>query len=185
MSNPVARHPLLLDACAVINFAASRRFEDLATVHGGFRLVDIVANEAHFVRNGGTGEDADERESIDLGALITAGHVSVEPGATEDELDSYVQFATDLGDGESMTLAIALHRGHTVVTDDRKASRVAVENDITLATTLEIFGAWEVTENPSMSEVRTALINLRDRGRYVPQRNHPLRHWWEQHMTNE
>jgi len=186
MQGPSVTIPsLLLDACALINFAASRRFDELALVHGGFVLVDLVAEEAHFVRKGGPGEDASDREEIDLEPLIGAGRLTIVSAATDQELNSFIQFATVLGDGESMTLAVALHRRFGVVTDDRKASRIAASNGIKVLTTLDVLRAWEQSACPSQSEVRAALVDLQERGCYVPHRSHPLRSWWEERMGAE
>ncbi len=178
-----ALSPLLLDACVVINFAASRRFEELAAACNGFSIVDVVVAEAHFVRKGGTADDANEREAIVLDGLIDTGHLRVEDAANDEELDAFVRFAADLGDGESMTLAIALHRGHNIVTDDRKASRIAAAHGIKITSTLEVLRTWAMTADPGESEIRRALVDLRERGRYVPPQNHPLRYWWDQHIN--
>lgn len=168
----------LLDACVVINLYASRRMAAvLETVPGVVAVADVVAAESRYVRRGGLDEDAEEPEPIDLAPLLDAGQLSVLT-ATDDELDTYVDFLADLDDGEAMTLALAVHRRCAVVTDDRRVRR-ALGNRAPLRSTLDLVRAWADGEAISAEVLRAVLTDLGERGTYRPGRGHPHRGWWD------
>ena len=170
---------LLLDACAVINLYACGHMSDiLASTSTSCGIVTQVRREALFVRRGGTGEDARDQVSIDLEDVVARHLLQVVPDASEDELNTFIDLTVDLGDGEAMTAAIALHRGYTVVTDDRVARRV-INGRIPTMASLELIKRWADERNVPRDVIATALVNLRQRGSYLPARTHPLRPWWD------
>lgn len=158
--------PILLDACVV-----------LETVPGPVAVADVEAAESLSVRRGGPGDDAKEREAIDLAPVIASGRLSVLT-ATDDELDTFVDFLADLDEGEAMTLALAVHRGGVVVTDDRRVTR-ALAGRAPLRSTLDLVKDWAEHDAIPPHALRTVLSDIRDRGTYQPGRMHPLRGWWD------
>lgn len=169
----------LLDACVVINLYASRRMEDiLATIPGSVAVVDVVAAESLYVRRGGTADDADEPEPIDLAPIIDAGRLSVLT-ATDDELDTFIDFLADLDEGEAMTLDLAVHRGCVVVTDDRRVRR-ELGDQAPLRSTLDLVKEWADGADLSPEVLRAVLRDLGERGTYRPGRGHPHRRWWDE-----
>jgi predicted nucleic acid-binding protein len=121
-------HLTLLDACAVINFAASRHLEQIVwTIPGRVAITEIVEREALNVKSGGGGDDHDERERIHLASLVEGGHLEVLSPHSDDEYLTFINYAVELDDGEAMTFALAEHRNAIVVTDDRKAIRLAAQ----------------------------------------------------------
>lgn len=170
----------LLDACAVINFFATTNMDQiLASIPGPVAVVDIVAAEPLFVRRGDSGDDADEREPVDLAPLVSGGLLTVIDSDDEAELLTYLDFALEVDSGEAMTAALALHRNATVVTDDRKALRLLMNHGIPAQSTLAILKACCEQIAAPEQIARTMLWNLRVRARYVPGRNHEHRTWWE------
>lgn len=168
----------LLDACVVINLAASRQpTEILDAVSGPVAVADLVAAESLYVRRGGPGHDAKEPEPIDLGLPIASGRLSVLT-ATEVELETFVDFLADLDEGEAMTLALAAHRGCVVATDDRRVTR-SLAGRAPLRSTLDLVKAWADRETVPPHLLRTVLTDIRERGTYQPGRGHPLRGWWD------
>jgi predicted nucleic acid-binding protein len=171
--------PLLLDACALINlYACGHAREILASSAMPCAIVSQVRHETLFIRRGGQGEDAGERIPIDLNDQLSQGLLQVVPEAIEDELNTFIDLAVELGDGEAMTAAIALHRGHTVVTDDRVALRV-IGNRVPTKPSLQLIKDWIEREQISREVASRALLSLRQRGSYLPGTNHPLRSWWD------
>lgn len=65
-----------------------------------------------------------------------------------------------------------------VATDDRKAERVLADR-VPLRSTLDLVKAWAAHGSVDQATLRAAVIDLRDRGSYVPRRAHPLRAWWD------
>jgi len=170
----------LLDACAVVNLYATRRMEDiLAAVDGPVAVADIVEREAQYVFQGGDGEDAREREPIDLQPWVSQGVLTVIEATHEEELLTFIDLTQELDDGEAMTAALAVHRGFTVVTDDRKAVRVLTGRAVTFRSTLDLVKTWADQQAIGSDALRVVLIDLRERGNYYPSRRHPLRSWWD------
>jgi hypothetical protein len=175
---------LLLDACSLINLYATRRIAAILGSHPGrFGVVDTVRREAGYVFRGGDGPDATEREPIDLGPLEKMGLITTLAADSEDETLTYIDLTLEMDDGEAMTGAIAVHGGFTVVTDDRKALRVLSERGVTCETTLDLIKGWAERTNVPRNELRMALLNVRQRARYVPHRTHHLRAWWDEAMS--
>lgn len=170
----------LLDACAVVNLYATRRMEHiLAAIDGPVAVADVVEREAQYVFQGGDGEDARERELIDLQPWVSQGVLTVIEVTHEEELLTFIDLTQELDDGEAITAALAIHRGFTVVTDDRKAVRVLTSRAVTLRSTLDLVKTWADQQAVSSEVLRTVLTDLRERGNYYPSRRHPLRGWWD------
>lgn len=170
---------LLLDTCALINlYACGHIAEILRAMPSSVGIVSSVRRESLFIRRGGSGDDARDRFPIHLDDVLTGRLLEIVPEATEDELSTFVDLSTQLGDGEAMTAAIALHRGHTVVTDDRVALRV-IGDRVPTKLSLQLIKDWIEREQVSREIVSQALLSLRQRGSYLPGRNHPLRSWWD------
>src|SRR5207249_207764 len=103
----------LLDACAVVSLYATRQMKEiLRAVNGKVAVADLVATEAQFVFRGGNGEDARERDPIDLGPLIGDGILSVLAADVEDELLAFIDLTRVFsrqgrgGQGEAMTASL-------------------------------------------------------------------------------
>lgn len=169
---------ILLDACVVINLFASRHMAAiLDTAPGQVAVADLVVAESLYVRRGGAGDDANEPEPVDLSPLIATNRLSVLT-ATDEELETFVGLTLDVDDGEAMTLALAIHRQATVVTDDRKVKRV-LAGRAPLRSTPDLIKDWADQANVPEPVLRLALIDVQQRGSYLPGRTHPLRTWWD------
>lgn len=174
--------PILLDACCLLNLAATGRMVAILRDHPGrFAVAERVVAETLYLRRGGKGDDAEEREAIDLTPLIAAGLLTVLRVDTRAEAASLIDFADQLDDGEAMTCALALHRGFVVGTDDRKARRLCDARTPSLAThiTSMLLRAWVETMQVSDAELGPLLRAIRERARFVPGRNDPLLAWWD------
>ncbi|HEX3723003.1 MAG TPA: hypothetical protein VHV31_09440, partial [Nitrolancea sp.] len=125
-------------------------------------------------------DDAREPVTIDLANLVQMGLLRVVPDASEDELNTFIDFTLELGDGEAMTAALALHRGHAVATDDRVARRV-LNSRVPIRSSLDLIKQWVDRQGVAPAIIKTALRNLRQRGSYLPGDQHPLKPWWDQY----
>lgn len=169
----------MLDACAVVNLWACRRMAEIvAVVEGRVAIAEVVRREAQYVLAGGSGPEALEREAVDLVPLMASGALDLIATDDEDELLTFIDLTQQLGDGEAMTLAIALHRSGVIVTDDRKAIRVANEIGVSILTSLDLVKRWAEVASIARPELRRTLGDMRERGRFEPSRQHPLRLWW-------
>ncbi|MGH2616434.1 MAG: hypothetical protein ACRDJC_14420 [Thermomicrobiales bacterium] len=156
----------------------------MTTIDGPVAVVDVVAREAQYVFRGGTGEDAREREPVVLQPFVDDGLLRMLATEDEEELLTFIDLIQDIGPGEAMTAALAIHRGCIVVTDDRKASRVLRDRGVTLRTSLEVIRVWSERSHLSREKLRAVLTDLRQRGRYEPPRAHALRDWWDAVMES-
>jgi hypothetical protein len=167
-----------------MNLYATRWMHQILVANGGpFAVVDAVAREAQYVFRGGAGEHARDREPVSLQPMLDAGLLTVLATDDEDELLTFIDVSAELGAGEAMTAALAIHRGCIVVTDDRKASRVLRSRGVALRGSLDLIHVWSGIPAISRSLLRTALVDLRQRGNYDPPRMHPLRAWWDEVMN--
>jgi predicted nucleic acid-binding protein len=95
------------------------------------------------------------------------------PGEYE-EFNSFLQFAGELGDGEAMSLAIALHRGWVLATDDNKAAKMAAAESVETISTPEIIKDWTELDESNLANLRTVLRAIEERARFKPPRNSRL-----------
>src|ERR1019366_1772259 len=119
-------------------------------------------------------------EPVDLQKLIAAGILTPCQMEEGTEVDLYVAYAEDLDDGEAMSLAVAQSRHLALVTDERKALRLARENapELSLITTTEIIHTWAEGKEPS--EVIAVVHSILTRARFRPADSDPLAPWWHQ-----
>jgi len=122
---------VLLDACCLINlFATGRTEEILQALSYRFavaryvveeEVLEIDAEEADPTAASGEG-----RVSLHplLAELVEKGILEQLDVDSEEEQGELLRFAAELDDGEAHTSALALVRGASVATDDRKAIRV-------------------------------------------------------------
>ena len=172
---------VILDACGAINLYASGRFVAiLAAVGHDWYLPSAVERESQVYRQ----PDPDDPERlvaspIDFATAIDAG--ALRRCDCEDDRESalYVELAARIGDdGESMGLAIARCRGWSVLTDDKKARRIAGELGVPVLATPEILRRWAVAARPDPDELSRTLGAIERFANYRPGRNSTDRAWW-------
>jgi len=156
---------VLLDACCLINLLATGRCEEiLGRLPYRFATSRLVADREVLSQS---------LEPMENLALLDL--------ATEDELACFARFAADLDDGEASVCALAVARGATVATDDRKALRVLgqVAPGIASLQTPEILYAWAHLTRATERDIAETLLAVRQRGRFHPRRDAPRFEWWE------
>lgn len=187
MALPFSRKSvILLDACSLINlYATGHLAEILATIPARCVITDVVVRESLYLRRGATGNKADEREPIDLRPMLDAGLLEVVSSDDDDELLTYIDLTTEVDEGEAMSIALAIHRGWRVMTDDRKARRIASEREIGCVSSLEALRHWGEGSAKSTPVLRGALRAIEQQARWAPGRAHPLAEWWKQIIEGE
>lgn len=174
------RAGLALDACGLLNLAASGlSLSDIAEAFAQpLFAVEQVAAEALWVEDLADGDLV--RVPIDLAgpAFAALTHVSL----TEAEAALYVSLARDLDDGEAATIAMAQSRTLVVVTDDRKARRVALEQGVELAGTAQVLRRVLEHRGASPEDAAEVLRRVQRRAHFVPRRDDTEADWWR-HVT--
>ena len=172
---------LLLDASCLLNLCATDRLLEIAAaLPWQLAVVDyVMEQEVLYVRIIGAQEGT---VPVDLSPLIDEGLLLVMRLETPSEEASFVELAAVLDDGEAVTGAIALTRGHLVAIDDRKARRVLGEKapGMRLVSTLELMRQWSASV--PVQEVSHALRAMQHRASYVPGQWDPLHAWWRDMM---
>lgn len=163
---------LIIDACCLINLDASGQLLDIARCFSPSLIVSSIVYDEEILAleqiEGDTGEAVKSKliEKVDL---------------DDTELSMFIQYASHMGDdGESATFAVAINRGFSVATDDRAAINFLTRlgTNLKVFSTLDIIKFWAEVKNKSEEDVRQALLQIKDRGRYVPSKSHPLYAWW-------
>ncbi len=168
----------MLDTCILINLLATDRIAEIVNVIAPSCLIcSAVSRESLYLR---PREPDAQPEAINLAPLFEAGILTpcdIE-GATEEGL--YVNYASELEDGEAMSLAIAQARNFALATDDRKTRRVIEENISGLLTvsTVEIVRAW--AGGNDLAKVSAVVRSIQARARFHPPDSDPLSRWWNE-----
>ena len=175
---------LLLDASCLLNLCATDRLLEIAAaLPWQLAVVDyVMEQEVLYVRTIGAHEEQEGTVPVDLSPLIDEGLLLVMRLETLSEEASFVELAAVLDDGEAVTGAIALNRGHLVAIDDRKARRVLGEKApwMRLVSTPELMRQWSASV--PVQEVSHALRAMQHRASYVPGQWDPLHAWWRDMM---
>ena len=173
---------LLLDASCLLNLYATERFGDIAaSLREQVAVADyVLEEEALFIRREASADGEDDELVVDLSPFVSEGVVEVMRLADPNEEATFVALAAIIDDGEAVTAALAVHRGCSVATDDRKARRVLSERapTVPLTSTLDLVAQWAETMSVSVVELRTALERMRSGASYVPGRHDPRYIWW-------
>lgn len=103
----------------------------------------------------------------------------------ESEIDTYVELARDIDDGEAATIAIARSRSLAMATDDRKARRFAVEAGLAVPTdTATILRQYAEATGLTPREIAALLQQVRDEATYVPRHADKNFDWWQQNICH-
>ena len=172
---------VILDACGILNLYASGQFIQILTaLSNEWYLPAAVEKESQQYRQ--PAPDDPEKlivVPIDLIPAIDGGILSRCSCESEEETELYVQLAARIGDdGESMGLAIAKGRGWSVLTDDKKARKIATELGVDVLATTEVMKQWSEIVKPSAAELSAVLEAIERFANYTPGRNAVDFEWW-------
>lgn len=172
---------VILDACGVLNLYASGRFVPILTaLRHDWYIPAAVERESQQYRQP---DPADPEKLIvlplDLAPAIGAGVLSRCDCEGDEEAKLHVELAARIGDdGESMGLAIARVRGWSVLTDDKKARRIANELGVAVLATAGVMKQWAEIANPGADELSKALEAIERFANYRPGRGTEHFDWW-------
>lgn len=175
---------LVLDACCLLNFGASGNFLAILQAIPAQVVVSEVVKDQE-IKTLQSLEDDENEGILQFDKAIESGLLLVVDFASEAEEETFINTAFLIGDdGESATFAIAFHRDWAIATDDKKAIAFFQKEapQLQIFSTLAIVKYWSEQENIDRAELKIILSAIRIKGRYVPQRNHPLLSWWESAM---
>ena len=179
---------LILDASCLLNLYATERFGDIAaSLREQVAVADyVLEEEALFIRREASADGEDDQLLVDLSPFVSEGLVEVMRLASPNEEATFVALAAIIDDGEAVTAALAVHRGCSVATDDRKARRVLSERapTVPLISTLDLVAQWAETMSVPLLELPSALERMRSGASYVPGPRDPRYQWWLEVMQS-
>lgn len=146
----------------------------------------LVAAETYYIHQ----PDSDDparlvKTAVDLGPYFDEGllqRCDITPG---DETSLFVEYASRLDDGEATCVALAKSRGWLLATDDRPATALAKQENISVVTTAELLHRWATRSKSASHVVRAALLNIQRFAKFVPRAGSPRAVWWTSSVRND
>lgn len=178
--------PIILDASCLLNLFACGRLREIAETLPEPLVVSeyVLEQEALFVRFKESEQDEEQKRPVDISSLVSAGLIKVISINSEEERETFVDLASELDDGEAITISLAEHRGCQVATDDRKALKVIAERaSVQASSTLELVKKWADARIVSKEEVKSVLSLMWTGANYYPGERDPLYSWWHDMMS--
>jgi predicted nucleic acid-binding protein len=134
-----------------------------------FGICSIVKNESIYLR--ATDLNAPPEE-VKLDAYLESNRLMVFELSSDEEKELYVDYATQLDDGEAMSLALVYSRGFSMASDDRKARRLFTEeigDPKRLLSTSQILKEWSEKAGMNAANLKQVLTDVSRRGRFRTQ----------------
>jgi hypothetical protein len=173
----------IIDCCSLLNlFTGWGGLDELGTLNFTWHICEAVLNEAEFTREYG----ADGRPvllALDF-STIKAGLLLPASISTEAEMADYVDFASEMDDGEAQAMAIAKHRGFVLLTDDNKAIKVAQRPTVAVRTlsTVDILRAWAGQNGHNEERLHSVIERITTLARFSPKAKSLDAAWWNGYL---
>lgn len=166
-----------------INLAAATSLDQIAdALPLTFVIVRQAASEAGYLRDIVRGTVV--LTPINLEQFMSSETLDIRDLAAT-ELALYLELASTVDDGEAATIALAIHQGVDLATDDRRARRLCAERRLAEpARTVALLRAYTEAAQLADDDVRTMLIRVRDRASFLPARSDPDLKWWNDHIRD-
>jgi len=173
----------IIDCCSLLNlYTGWGGLADLRELRWTWYVCEAVLNEAEYTREYGA-DGVPVLIPLDIRGLIQSGILHSARPETKAEIDDYVSFACEVDDGEAQALAIAKHRGFVLLTDDRKAARIAQRPDVAvrITSTAKILQAWAQLDTGNEVRLREVITRIAGLARFSPSMDSPDCEWWRRY----
>ena len=169
----------IIDCCSLINlYTGWGNLNELGTLNWHWHVCDAVLNEAEYTREYG----ADGKPTLVKISLAETQPGLLKVASIENDLEmaDYVDFASEMDDGEAQALAIAKHRGFVLLTDDNKAIKVArrPEVGVQVLTTAQIWRLWSQKSKENELRLPTVIERITTLARFRPKPGSSDFLWW-------
>jgi hypothetical protein len=160
---------LIVDICCILNLCASGHLSEiLTTIPATVVIAKVVHDDEHLkMPPVAIGLDND---SEDIALIISKGRLQIARFESEAEQETFVNIASVLGDdGESATIAFAIHRNRAIATDDKSALKFIWKEAANLqtVTTPDLVKHWWEIREPAPDQLRDVLTGIRVNGHYA------------------
>jgi predicted nucleic acid-binding protein len=173
----------IIDCCSLLNlYTGWAGLNELIELKKDWLICDAVVNETEYTREF-TKEGAFVKSILDLKPPLQAGLLRVVRSETDAELQDYVNFALEIDDGEAQALAIAKNRGYVLLTDDRRAIKLAGRIDIAVQTTstITILQQWAKLRPENEARLYEVIRRISVLARFSPRSRSADYDWWEKY----
>lgn len=176
---------MVWDACTMLNLMATGRASEILTAldSPSYIVQEVRAGEVFSLRPLPEEDPKGTLVPVDLAPLIESG-ILQEIAMSPAEQATFVAFAAEVDDGEARSSAVAVHRGLTLVTDDKASIRhvQALVPPLTVLMTIDWVKMWVDKQDVDKATLGAVLRRIEICAHYRPRRNHPLKAWWESHL---
>ena len=147
-----------------------------------WHLCEAVLREAEYTREYGN-DGQPIAVPLHFSKLIENKIIHIVTPNSDEELSDYLDFASEVDDGEAQALAIARHRGFTLLTDDHTAIRLAAQAEVQVPTisTARVLQAWADSHPQNMQKLPDVIARIEELARFKPRRTSPDYGWWVAH----
>lgn len=175
--------PSVLDTCVVLNLFASGVFEAVVATWHHPVAVSGRASRSEVLYTLAPSLEPGQREMVplDLSPFVASGAIMELSGESDVELMTRIGLERIMDPGEAQVAALAVHRGHSVITDDRAALRLLQQEqpDLPLFTTLDMIRHWSEVQSVVPEELRKVFWRMRQGAKFLPSRKLPHWGWWK------
>jgi hypothetical protein len=143
-----------------------------------FGICSVVKNESIYLRARDLNAPP---EAVKLDGYLESNHLTVFELSSDEEKELYVDYATQLDDGEAMSLALVYSRGFRLASDDSKARRLfaeEIEDAKRLLSTAQILKEWSEKAGMNAANLKQLLTDVSRRGRFFPNSGDTHFDWW-------
>ncbi len=175
----------VIDCCSLLNlYTGWRGLEELREMEGHWHICDAVLKEAEYTREYGT-DGVPLLVPLKMSELTQSGLLLAARPENEAEINDYVDFASEIDDGEAQVLAIAKHRGFVLLTDDRKAARIAARPDVAVRTitTANVLQTWAGLDTKNEARVSEIVERISVLAKFSPRSDSPDYAWWTTYLN--
>lgn len=175
----------VIDCCSLINlYTGWRGLEELAALKRTWHVCEAILRETEYTR-----EYADQglmTIPIDLDPIVKKGHLIATQPETTEEIEDYVNFATEVDDGEAQAIAVAKNRGYILLTDDFKAAKLASSADVgvTVISTPALLEEWGGLDTKNKARLQEIVRRITTLARFGPRADSHYHLWWRDFLRD-
>ena len=176
----------IIDCCSLINlYTGWCGLAELRDLRRIWHVGEAVLKETEYTREYGP-DGVPVLVPLDIQELARVGLLLPERPETELEIDDYVNFACEVDDGEAQALAIAKHRGFVLLTDDRKATRIAERPDVgvRITSTPKILQEWAQLDVKNEARLPEVIGRISALAKFRPHVESADCEWWKRYSQD-
>lgn len=175
----------IIDCCSLLNLMTGwRGLSQIGEFDWTWHICAAVFYETEHTREIGP-DGKFVLVPVRLDSVKANGLVRATEPENDAEMASYIDFALELDDGEAQALAIAKHRGFTLLTDDRKALAIARRENVATISTVDVLQHWAKLAAENEQRLHEIIMRITTLARFRPRAGSPHYDWWMHYLGNE